>query len=85
MPIMVRTLVVISIATNIETVTFNLTSIETNVKWNGARAIKSILFFIPEENTTRRYDPISLYLFVMCMDLSHLVMQEAWIKDFGIP
>ncbi|GAU38532.1 hypothetical protein TSUD_320040 [Trifolium subterraneum] len=55
-----------------------VTSIETNVKWNGARAE----YFRPQRGI-RQGDPISPYLFVLCMDkLSHLILhvvnQGAW-------
>jgi hypothetical protein len=46
-----------------------VTSVETNVKWNGARAE----YFRPQRGI-RQGDPISPYLFVLCMDkLSHLI------------
>jgi hypothetical protein len=48
----------------------SVTSVETNVKWNGARAD----FFRPQRGI-RQGDPISPYLFVLCIDkLSHLIM-----------
>jgi hypothetical protein len=47
-----------------------ITSVETNVKWHGARAD----FFRPQRGI-RQGDPISPYLFVLCVDkLSHLIM-----------
>jgi hypothetical protein len=47
-----------------------VTSVETNVKWNGARAE----YFRPQRGI-RQGDPISPYLFVLCMDkLSHLIL-----------
>jgi hypothetical protein len=47
-----------------------VTSVETTVKWNGARAE----YFRPQRGI-RQGDPISPYLFVLCMDkLSHLIM-----------
>jgi ribonuclease HI len=49
----------------------SITSVETNVKWNGARGN----FFRPQRGI-RQGDPISPYLFVMCIDkLSHLIIQ----------
>ncbi|PNX73217.1 ribonuclease H [Trifolium pratense] len=46
-----------------------VTSVETNVKWNGARNE----YFRPKRGI-RQGDPISPYLFVMCVDkLSHLI------------
>jgi hypothetical protein len=49
-----------------------VTSVETNVKWNGARAE----YFRPQRGI-RQGDPISPYLFVLCMDkLSHLILQS---------
>jgi hypothetical protein len=48
----------------------SVTSVETNVKWNGARAD----YFRPQRGI-RQGDPISPYLFVLCIDkLSHLIM-----------
>jgi hypothetical protein len=47
-----------------------VTSVETNVKWNGARSE----YFRPQRGI-RQGDPISPYLFVLCMDkLSHLIL-----------
>lgn len=47
-----------------------ITSVETNVKWNGARTD----YFHPQRGI-RQGDPISPYLFVLCMDkLSHLIL-----------
>jgi hypothetical protein len=47
----------------------SITSVETNVKWHGARAE----YFRPQRGI-RQGDPISPYLFVLCMDkLSHLI------------
>jgi hypothetical protein len=48
-----------------------ITSVMTNVKWNGARSE----YFKPQRGI-RQGDPISPYLFVLCMDkLSHLIVQ----------
>src|SRR3954467_2556256 len=40
-----------------------VTSVETNVNWNGARNA----YFRPQRGIRQR-DPISPYLFVLCMD-----------------
>ncbi|PNX75251.1 ribonuclease H, partial [Trifolium pratense] len=49
-----------------------VTSVETNVKWNGARSE----YFRPQRGI-RQGDPISPYIFVLCMDkLSHLILHE---------
>jgi hypothetical protein len=54
----------------INVIMHSVTSVLTNVKWNGARAE----FFKPQRGI-RQGDPISPYLFVLCMDkLSHLIM-----------
>jgi hypothetical protein len=48
----------------------DVTSVETNVKWNGARTE----FFRPQRGI-RQGDPMSPYIFVLCMDkLSHLII-----------
>ncbi|MCH81869.1 putative ribonuclease H protein [Trifolium medium] len=53
----------------IDAVMTAVTSVRTNVKWNGVRAE----FFHPQRGI-RQGDPISPYLFVICMDkLSHLI------------
>ncbi|PNY05394.1 ribonuclease H [Trifolium pratense] len=50
----------------------SVTSVRTNVKWNG----ESANYFHPQQGI-RQGDPISAYLFVICMDkLSHLITQE---------
>jgi hypothetical protein len=55
-----------------------VTSVETNVKWNGARAE----YFRPQRGI-RQGDPISPYLFVLCMDkLSHLIMHVVNVGDW---
>jgi hypothetical protein len=49
----------------------SVTSVTTNVKWNGARSE----YFRPQRGI-RQGDPISPYLFVLCMDkLSHIILQ----------
>lgn len=49
-----------------------VTSVETNVKWNGAISE----FFRPKRGIRHR-DPLSPYLFILCMDkLSHLIMED---------
>jgi hypothetical protein len=55
----------------INVIMHSITSVETNVKWNGARGS----YFRPQRGI-RQGDPISPYLFVMCIDkLSHLISQ----------
>lgn len=50
----------------------SVTSVETNVNWNGARNE----YFRPQHGIPQG-DPISPYLFVLCMDkLSHLIKAE---------
>ncbi|PNY01940.1 ribonuclease H [Trifolium pratense] len=57
-----------------------VTSVKTNVMWNGSRAN----YFKPRRGI-RQGDPMSLYLFVLCMDkLSHLVTEEV-DKGLWIP
>ncbi|MCI14727.1 ribonuclease H protein [Trifolium medium] len=47
----------------------SVTSVETNVKWHGARAE-----YVRPQRGIRQGNPISPYLFVICMDkLSHLI------------
>lgn len=47
-------------------------SVQTNVKWNGSRAE----YFSPHQGI-RQGDPMSPYLFVMCIDkLSHLILEK---------
>jgi hypothetical protein len=55
-----------------------VTSVETIVKWNGARAD----YFRPQRGI-RQGDPISPYLFVMCIDkLSHLISHAVDTGDW---
>lgn len=55
-----------------------VTSVETNVNWNGARNT----YFRPQRGI-RQGDLISLYLFVLCMDkLSHLIDEEVRDKKW---
>jgi hypothetical protein len=57
----------------IEVVRVAVTSVRTNVKWNGVRAE-----YFQLERGIRQGDPISRYLFVLCMDkLSHLITHAA--------
>jgi hypothetical protein len=62
----------------INVIMHSVTSVSTNVKWNGTRSE----FFRPRRGI-RQGDPISPYLFVLCMDkLSHIILQvvgeEKW-------
>jgi hypothetical protein len=55
-----------------------VTSVETNVKWNGARSD----YFRPQRGI-RQGDPISPYIFVMCIDkLSHLITHAVEMGDW---
>lgn len=46
-----------------------VTSVETNIKWNGVKFEYFIL-----HRGIRQGDPISPYIFVLCLDkLSHLI------------
>jgi hypothetical protein len=55
-----------------------VTSVATNVKWNGQR----VTYFNPQRRI-RRGDPISPYLFILCMDKSsHLCMQGGLDLNF---
>lgn len=48
-----------------------ITSVNTNVLWNGSQSD----YFRPERGI-RQGDPISPYIFVLCMDkLSHLILE----------
>jgi hypothetical protein len=56
----------------------SVTSVETNVKWNGARSE----YFRPQRGI-QQGDPISPYLFVLCIDklshfISHAVESGEW-------
>ncbi|MCH87793.1 ribonuclease H, partial [Trifolium medium] len=55
-----------------------VSTVTTNVMWNGKRST----FFRPERGI-RQGDPMSPYLFVLCMDkLSHLIAKEVDNKDW---
>lgn len=48
-----------------------ISSVKTNVMWGGSRSV----FFSPTRGI-RQGDPVSPYIFVLCMDkLSHLIME----------
>jgi hypothetical protein len=65
----------------INVIMHSVTSVETNVKWNGARGS----YFRPQRGI-RQGDPISPYLFVMCIDkLSHLISQAVNEKKWKAP
>jgi len=56
----------------------SVTSVETNVKWNGARTE----YFRPQRGI-RQGDLISPYLFVMCIDkLSHLISHAVETREW---
>jgi hypothetical protein len=56
----------------------SVSSVMTNVKWNGTRDE----YFRPQRGI-RQGDPISPYLFVLCMDkLSHLIMHAVNVGDW---
>jgi hypothetical protein len=55
----------------------SVSSVMTNVKWNGTRDE----YFRPQRGI-RQGDPISPYLFVLCMDkLSHIILQDLMFAD----
>jgi len=56
----------------INVIIHSVTNVESNVKWNGARED----YFRPQRGI-RQGEPISPYLFVLCMDkLSHMILHE---------
>jgi hypothetical protein len=58
----------------VDIIMHSITSVKTNVKWNGARAE----YFEPQRGI-RQGDPISPYVFVICMDkLSHMISQSVY-------
>lgn len=76
-----RTLQEIKIPKNMMNVIMHfVTSVETNVNWNGARN----MYFCPQRGI-RQGDPISPYLFVLCTNkLSHLIEEEVRSRWKGI-
>jgi hypothetical protein len=65
----------------INVIMHSVTSVEMNVKWNGAREV----YFRPQRGI-RQGDPISPYLFVMCIDkLSHLISQAVNKRKWKAP
>lgn len=55
-----------------------VTSVETNIKWNNAASD----FFRPSRGI-HQGDPISPYIFVLCLDkLSHLIRQSVHRDDW---
>ncbi|PNY01103.1 ribonuclease H [Trifolium pratense] len=62
----------------ISAIMHTVTSVQTNVKWNGERAN-----YFRMQRGNRQGDPISPYLFVLCMDkLSHLILEEVEKGDW---
>ncbi|MCH79574.1 putative ribonuclease H protein [Trifolium medium] len=62
----------------VDLVMTSVTSVRTNVKWNGERAE----YFHPQCGIWQG-DPISPYLFVICMDkLSHMILQGVQDGDW---
>lgn len=55
-----------------------VTSVQTNVKWNGVRAD-----FFKTQRSIGQGDPMSPYLFVLCMDkLSHIISEAVYDGDW---
>lgn len=73
-----RTLVEIGIPDKmINLVMHRVTSVETNINWNGSRGE-----FFPPQHGIRQANLISPYLFVLCMDkLSHIIEHEVNQKN----
>lgn len=67
-------------ATIINIIMHVVSSVETNVKWNGARNK-----YFRLKHGILQVDPISRYIFVLCMEkLSHLIMEAVSTKELDI-